>query len=59
MEAHITLNPQHVTGKEMSQLRPVDKDTVVFCQQCYIPLRGTVVKRLRSMAGERKVTNGR
>lgn len=59
MQAHITLNPQHVTGKEMSMLAPVDRGTVVFCQQAHIPLRGTVIKKLRSMAGERAMKNGR
>lgn len=59
MQAHITLNPQHVTAKQMSMLSPVDRETVVFCQQAYIPLRGTVVKKLRSMVGERIVTNVR
>ena len=58
MQAHITLNPQHVSGKEMAQLSPVDRGTVVFCQHAYIPLRGGVVKRLRSLNGERIVKNG-
>lgn len=50
---HASLNPQLVSGKEMAQLRPVDKSTVVFCQQAHMPLSGAVVKKLRSLRVER------
>ena len=50
---HASLNPQLVSGKEMAQLEPIDRRTVVFCQQAHIPLRGTVIKKLRSMRVER------
>ena len=51
--ATITLNPQLVTAKAMAKLRPIDREHVVFCQQAYIPLSGTLVKKLRQVTGER------
>lgn len=53
-QGHISLNPQRVSAKQMAHLKPLDRDHVVFCQQAYIPLSGTLVRKLRAMSRERK-----
>lgn len=50
-----TLNPQLVTAKAMTKLKPIDREHVVYCQQGYIPLSGALVKKLTQGDGERKV----